>query len=52
MRGICDATIMGVASSYQSLWNLLDEWIKKSSPYQLKREKYHFDTPFISPLCF
>ncbi len=52
MRGIYDATIMGIASSYQSLKNLFSQRLKKSSPYQLKREKYHFDTPFISPLSF
>ncbi len=47
-----DVTIMGIASSYQSLWNLLNELIKKNSTYQIKCEKYHFDTPFISPLSF
>ena len=52
MRGIGDVTIMGVASSYQSLCNLLVELIKKNSPYQLRRDKYHFDTLFISPLSF
>lgn len=52
MMRIYDATIMGIASSYQLLLNLLNEQFKKNSPYQIKCEKYHFDTPFISPLCF
>ncbi len=52
MMKIYDATIMGVASNYQSPWNLLTELIQKNSPYQFKCEKYHFDTPFISPLSF
>lgn len=52
MERIYDASIMGIASSYQSLWNLLNEQFKKNSPYQIKCEKYHFDTPFISPLSF
>lgn len=52
MREFFDTTTMGIASSYQSLWNLLTMLIKKSSPYQIKCEKYHFDTPFISPLSF
>ncbi|MGL5607767.1 MAG: hypothetical protein ACRDDN_06830 [Aeromonas veronii] len=52
MERIYDATIMGIASSYQSLWNLLNEQFKKNLPYQIKCEKYHFDTPFISPLSF
>ncbi|MGL4922188.1 hypothetical protein [Aeromonas sp. 30P] len=43
MERIYDATIMGIASSYQSLWNLLNEQFKKNSPYQIKCEKYHFD---------